>query len=580
MMTLLALVLTTLSLAQPAGSARDIAEQALRIEIGRDRLALPPDQLAQQFRDACSGGYRLACQRNTWLENDKPAPRTIRSAFEPSCDAHDALACTAWAWAMMELGDAHDQSADDREFIYRTMLKRQRDQCDVRGDAAACFDVGALLYDNKGITIDAPVKGASVYWDKGCDGGEYAACTHIARLMLDGKPVEPKRRSAYDYVKPACDAGYWDACYLLARLNQEKWSIGKRDEVYGDLCNKGHVDSCYSLGRSYFSGELPEPSPGRAQELFVKACGLMHARSCFEAGRGSGMDIMQSEGFLRKACDLGDIAGCKGLVDALLEWGQAEVVKDNLNAFEKVCEQRQSLKACEWLAYYYLDPDAPQRDFSRGRELLEEVCVSEDSPSRACFELGVCFEEKIGGSRDRTDAVKYYRWACQNRYVQACYRAGQLLAQDEGVRQDDAEALAFFGQACDGEMADACTRAGELLRRSVQITRSAKLAVDWFGKGCDQNNAASCLGLGEVLEVGIDPVGFVNGQSDPAAARVAYQRAINQGSAEAKARLARLLWNALGGKKSKKRARQLVRDSCQEGFDDACEGVQKLTPPS
>lgn len=572
MMTLLAFVLTTLSLAQPAGSARDIAERALRLEIDRDRLAVPPDDLTQMFRDACASGYRLACERNTWIEDGEPVPKLVRDAFRPSCDANDGLACMAWAWGMIQLADAPDQSEDTRDATYREVIQRQRDMCDNRQDASACKDVGDLIYDEKGLTIADPVTGSSIYLNQSCDGGEYAACARVARLVLDGKAVKTTRNSAYDYVKPACNADYLDGCFLIAQINQGEWDIGKRDTVYGALCDGGHVESCYTLGRGYVSGEFPEPSPGRAQELFEKSCSLMHARSCYEAGKGE-QDLMETEEFYRRACDLDDAAGCKGLVDGLLEWGQPEVVANNFKAFQKTCDQQQSEKACEWLAYHLLQPDSAEGNPSEGRKLLEDICLNERSSPKACLELGRCLENGTGGSRDRTDAVKYYRWACQNRVVEACNLAGQLLAQDDGVRQDDAEALVLLGQACVGSLAESCTKAGDLLRYSVQIPRDAAQAAEWFNKGCDQQSGASCLGLGEVRQLGI------NDKFDLSGARIAYQRAIDAGNVKAKARLAYMLWNTLGGKKDKKRARQLVREACQQGFDDACEGVEKLTGP-
>ncbi|MEM6931037.1 MAG: tetratricopeptide repeat protein, partial [Myxococcota bacterium] len=359
MMTLLAFVLTSLSFAQPAGSGRDIAQTAMRLEIKRDRLAVTPSKLKQLFNDACSGGYQLACDRNTWLDDGEPSPRRVRDTFRPDCETNDAIACMAYAWAMIQLGDEPKQSEDDRDITYRTVMRVQQSQCEVRGNASACKDMGDLVYGGKGVAIDDPAKAAAVFWDRACDRGEYAACTQVARLMLEGRRIRGKRRSAYDYVKPACDGGYVDGCFLLAQINEEKWDIARRDTVYGDLCQKGHVESCYSLARSYFTGAFPEPAPGRAQELFQQACGLEHARSCFEAGRGTD-DQTAAEDYFREACELDDAAGCKALVDRILERGQPGAVKGNYKAFEKACDQRQSELACEWLAQHLLDPDAQE----------------------------------------------------------------------------------------------------------------------------------------------------------------------------------------------------------------------------
>jgi len=565
MMTLLTFALSSLSLAQVP--AHEQAEHALRVELGRDGIAVTPARRDEMFRDACSAGYRAACKHNTWLEDGDPVPGRVEDTFRASCEANDPVACLALSWALDREADA-EPSQGQRDALYREAIAMLTEQCDKRGVAFACHDMANLIYERKGgLTLDDPERAATLYWDKACDRGEYAACTELSRRLRDGARLKTKRKSAYDYAKVACDNGFVEGCYLLAEFNRSGWDAEKLDRVYSDLCDKGHTDSCYSLARTYLDGVRPEPEPGRAQELFERACALEHARSCFEAGRGTPeVDMFKAADYFSRACELEDAAGCKGQVDLILKQGQSSDVGDNLRAFEVACEQRQSDRACEWLAYYLLDADSPKRDFSRGRALLQEICDGESAPAKACYELGKAYEGKIGGPRDRTDAVKYYRWACRSGTLEACHRAAGLLEKGEGVTKDDAEALALFGHSCEGGLSTGCTSAGDILTYSVQIPRSEQAASEWYAKGCDLRNAESCHGLGEVLERGID------GDPDLAAARIAYQRAINEGKRESKTRLAYLYWNGFGGKKSKRRARQLTRDACQEGHDDACRG--------
>ncbi|MEN0063178.1 MAG: tetratricopeptide repeat protein [Myxococcota bacterium] len=571
-MNALALVLTSLSLAQPAGEARELAEKALRLEFQRDSIAVPEAQLSQHFQEACSRGFRDACRRETWIREGRPAPDQVLRTFEPTCDSGDPVACLAVSWALDQLGFAA-RTDERRDRLYRRAVRMLGSLCETQRFAPACHDYANLIFYGKGIQLDNSAKAAVLYWDKACDGKEYAACAKLARLMQSGTAgIKPKRKSAYEYAKRGCDAEYWDACYLLAQLNENRWDIQKRDTVFGGLCEEGHTESCYSLARSYYDGQFPEPEEGRAQELFEKACSFEHARSCFEAGRGmSTIDPTKTRSFFQQACDLDDAAGCTAQVELVLERGDASDVSDSLHAFEVACEQRPGSQACAWLAYYLLNPDSPNRDATRGRTLLSEVCTDETSLAKACFELGKCFEDKIGGPRDRTDATQYYRWACQSGTTEACFRAGMLLQAGVGIPQDDAEALIMYGRSCDGGISEGCTKAGEVLTFTVQIRRDSALAAKWYGQGCDQDNDESCLGQGETLERGIE------GKPDMAGARAAYEKAITLGSSDAKTRLAYLLWNGFGGKKKKGRAKDLCRQACQEGNNDGCGRPESLS---
>lgn len=567
-MNVLALVVTSLSFAQSVGPARQQAEQALRLEFKRDHLAVPPAELETRFSQACERGYNEACRRTTWLKDGRPDPSKVLELFRPSCDGGDSVACLAVGWALDRIG-REASTADEQDRLYRNAVRMLQGQCD-RNYMPACHDYAGFVYYNKGLKV--PRQAAVLIWDKACDAGEHASCAKLSRLITSGaRGIKPKRKTAYNYAKFACDENYVDGCFLLAKLNQNKWDLQRRDRVFGDLCKKGHTESCFSLARGYDDGDFPEPSPGRAMELFEQACDLDHARSCFEAGRAlEETDALRARSYFRRACDLDDAAACKALVDVMLRSGTRTEVGDNLDAFDVACEQRKSVDACAWLAYYLLDPDSARRDANRGRSLLLGVCTNESSDPKACFELGKCFENRVGGDRDRTEAVKYYRWACQRDITDACFRAGDLLEQGVGVTRDDAEALVMFGRACDQDMAEGCSRAGNVLTISTQITRSPAAAAKWYGKGCEMGAAESCLGLGETLERGV-------GSPNMEAAREAYQRGIDLGSAQAKTRLAYLMWNGFGGKKKKGLAKQLCRDACQAGDSHACRGPDFLT---
>lgn len=243
-------------------------------------------------------------------------------------------------------------------------------------------------------------------------------------------------------------------------------------------------------------------------------------------------------------------------------------LRDARDAFEVACEQRQSVAACKALAFGMLDGKDLPRDPERGRQLLMRVCTDPDSSADACRLLGQCFEQGLGGERDRTEASRYYRWACAAGDAQSCAWRGDLLTSDVGVRRDDYEALAMYQQACDSSFSEACFEAGQIVDVATYVKQDLALAASLYDKGCTGGVHPACTALGVVHEKG------VAGTPDLAAARSAYSRAIDAGATtEAKRRLARLLYNGFGGRKERGRAATLCREACRAGDELSCRGA-------
>ncbi|MCA9491442.1 MAG: sel1 repeat family protein [Myxococcales bacterium] len=557
------MALPSAALAQ--GEARDLALAALRLEYGRDNIAVPADDLDRQFKEACQRGYNPACRRSTWLRDGKPDPDKILEVFQPSCESGDRVACLVMGWALDEIAQ-NTSNPDERDRTWRRAARQLKADCDA-GFAPACNDFATYLYENKGIVSDP--RPAIARWKTACDNGEAASCTKLARLSFQGGPgVQVSLTSARTYASKACNMGYPDGCAVLGEIEGKGWSADKMDEYWGRLCDQGHRDSCWLLARTYYDGIYPEPTDGRIRGLFRQACALSHPRACYEAGRwelehqGSEAEASQ---FFAQACDLDDAAGCSEEVDMILSGKVQRNLKEARDAFEVACEQRQSTSACKTLAFGLLDGIDIPRDAERGREILTRVCVDTDSPADACLRLGQCYEEGVGGERDRTEASKYYRWACASGNAQSCDWRGDLLTSDVGVRRDDAEALAMFTTACDGGILPACYKAGEIVDSGTYVKQDLERAAELYEAGCSGGVVVSCTALGAVYEKSPEP--------NLALARAAYERALQSGgSTESRRRLARLLYNGYGGKKERGRAKQLCAEACRAGDELACRG--------
>lgn len=561
-LTVLCMVWGAAARAQSGGEARDYAYDTLRLEFQRDGLSATAEDLERRFQTACDKGYNPACRRSSWLTGGVPDPQKVLAVFQPSCEAADQVACLVMGWALDAIAQA-EKNTDERDRTWRKAARQLKADCD-SGFQPACHDYAGYLYENKGVVSDpAP---ALRRWKTACDKGESASCTKLARLYADGGAgVTPNTATARSFANQACNRGYADGCAVLGGIDDAGWSAAKLDGFYGDLCQKGHRESCWRLARVYYDGIYPEPVEGRLSGLFARGCELGHARSCYEAGRWDidhGGDVSQAAHRFGAACKLGDSAGCSAQVDLILSGRTEGTVRDAYAAFDVACEARQSILACQALAFALLDGVSVPRDAERGRTLLLRVCRDERSDPTACMALGRAFEEGLGGDRDRTEASKYYRWACAGGNVDACMRRGDLLVSDVGVRRDDHEALNMYERACDGGIAAGCYEAGRILDEATYVKQDLPRAATLYTRACDGQDARGCFGLGKVSERTPDMV----------AARAAYEKAITEGSLEAKRALARLLFNGYGGGRQKGKAKQLCRDACQAGDAVACRG--------
>jgi len=555
--------------AHAQGEARDLALDAFEVEFFRHDVAMTPQALEEAFADACERGYSPACSRVSWMDAEGHADlQAAMDVLVPSCDAGEPVACIVVGWANEELAA---QRSQNRERYIKRAARNYKVHCDA-GYMPACHDYARTLYDYPFLGADP--RAAVKRWQEACDAGVGASCTTLAELYADGgRSVRPSSSSARRYAEKACEADHPAGCAVLAEMDADSWDVPKLDETFGDLCERGHRASCWRLARTYFDGIHPEPESGRTEELFERSCDLGHARGCFEAGRfydTGGSSDAQAADYYERACELGAASGCSAQVDMILAERVEGSIKSALPAFELACEERESLPACARLAYALIEGVDVPRDAERGKQLLHKVCRDENSDPDACASLGKVYEEGLGGVRDRTEASKYYRWSCGAGHIESCQARGDLLVSDVGVRRDDHEALNMYQRACEGGIEEGCRKAGDIVYTATYVKRVLPMAEDFYTRGCDAKDADSCLGLGRIREEGVD------GTPDMAGAREAYDLAVQYGSLDAKRQLARLLWNGFGGKKDKKRAKQLSSDACQNGDPVACRGPQFL----
>jgi hypothetical protein len=75
-------------------------------------------------------------------------------------------------------------------------------------------------------------------------------------------------------------------------------------------------------------------------------------------------------------------------------------------------------------------------------------------------------EKGQGVSKDKAEAVPWYRWAAEQGYALAQYNLGYMYANGQGIPKDEAEAVRWYRKAVEQDDARATEHIRELLKRS------------------------------------------------------------------------------------------------------------------
>jgi len=566
--SLVGLLATGNAQAQELSHAQDLALEALTLEFSRDQATGSDEALQEKFEAACAAGYNLACQRGSWQVYGQADLELAEGTFDYACETGEPVACLVVGWSL----DARASRTEDRDRTWKRAARIFKTHCD-NGFTPACHEYAGFLYESKG--FDADPRAAPLRWKPACEAGYQPSCTTLGALLIEGGPGIRKNVSEGEaMLEAACEAGHPDACYQNAIRQDTEWEAEQLEATYAPLCEQGYSQACWTIGSRYLNGTLKAPEEGRALALMQAGCALRHAESCRQVGRihAYANPPMDEEAGLSygRACLLGDIQGCTSQAEMILAGRIDGSVKESTEAFESACQKRSLPGACTELAIELMRGVDLPRDPVRARSLLHRSCMTENSSIRACAALAKAYEEGQGGDRDRTTAAKYYRWACNAGDLTSCLRRGDLLNTGRGITRDDHEALAMYRRACEGENPRACFSGGRILEEGTYVTRDVGQAIDMYQQGCAGGHGDACARQGWLKEEG------ANGKPDFEAARAAYEEGILLTSTEAKRRMARLLWNGLGGPKQRGRAKKLAVEACRAGDAVACRGAAFL----
>jgi hypothetical protein len=198
-----------------------------------------------------------------------------------------------------------------------------------------------------------PAKAAS-YYRIACDAKDWAGCTILAQMYMQGKGVKKDEKEAVRLLRHACDQGdcmslgfhlvdsdvraernggleifasicsgdlgyeheVGSACHMRAdrastRADGAPW--------YLKACEAGHATGCEKLAGLYFRDEFPGVNAAAGTRALERMCEREFAAACsfvaqrhFE-GKGATASRTQADRWKQKGCDLGDEMLCRSL---------------------------------------------------------------------------------------------------------------------------------------------------------------------------------------------------------------------------------------------------------------------------
>ena len=503
-----------------------------------------PERAYELFAQSCQGGHAAGCQRaadammkkgNTVAAVDflrkqctidsatcgslaahyvaehsaAPSESEIERLYGMACEANVAngrpavKACREWEALSFDVF-----SASALDLIYdeiRPAFVAAQEAC-TAADGRACHELALMASGHqwtggsdrhRGLGV-----GAQQAYAKGCEHGHLASCVNATKAKFVAGYGHP--------LDTACEAGLESACVTI--ISGDHYGTPEvRAAALAERCNRGLAASCSALsqyisrGGSFSSSrrDVPLNEARQAFDLARKACELGDAAGCAQQGwyldptiRAEELKALkgthdEANALYNRACELGDRWGCflaLGSIPAH-EAMDLAIAICKLGSCEEVFETRLHMVHADAVATKGLIPAVVEAEHDlfihdwRGTvRRHQRACAAGEAQS--CGALGGIY----AGSGDlrvlRADVqfmdtgFELFSHACANGGVEYCQVASDYMPKD--TAEERAAQIAFMEDQCRADQAWACSNLAyefedEDPRRVEAIIKSCRL---------------------------------------------------------------------------------------------------------
>ena len=344
-----------------------------------------------------------------------------------------------------------------------------------------------------------------------------------------------------------------------------------------EAAERGDAEAAMKLGESYMKGEGVEKNEEEALEWFRKAAELKSKGTASpETSSAPTPQPMPPKKSGRRKPRVAGVAMVLALVIGGGIGAYYMLREDPYVAYQRLIKEGKEGEAMERLHVAAEDGNvSAQTDLGKcyyegkgeSKELTEAVKwwrkAADQGYARAQCNLGLCYLKGDGVSKDMEEVVKWYRLAADQGYAKAQFNLGWCYETGNGVDKDITEAVKWYRLAADQGYAEAQCLLGLSYENGERVSKDMEEAVKWYLKAAEQGDAQAQFNLG---------VCYANGRGvskDMTEAVRLYRLAAEQGDAQAQYNLGGCYDNGDGVSKDMAEAVRLYRLAAEQGHAGA-----------
>ncbi len=173
---------------------------------------------------------------------------------------------------------------------------------------------------------------------------------------------------------------------------------------------------------------------------------------------------------------------------------------------------------------------------NRLQELCKKKLAGKESAgtldAKAQFELGLRYENGLGGAQDYTNAALCYRKAAERGNVKAQFSLGLCYEHGNGVTQDYTNAAMWYRKAAEQGDSFAQCNIGVCCERGIGVPKDSKAADEWYRKSAQQGNVRAQELLKQIKNTLSPSLQSTNGVAIPTTASVPADASTDSSSEE------------------------------------------------
>ncbi|MHA1539871.1 MAG: SEL1-like repeat protein [Alphaproteobacteria bacterium] len=308
-------------------------------------------------------------------------------------------------------------------------------------------------------------------------------------------------------------------------------------EKYSELFHKaikGDPASQYLVGLAHESGDIGYKDTATAFSWYLKAAKQQHDEAQFKTAEAYYNGI-----------------GTKVKPEDALEWYHKVAEKNHIESLKKLSEIY--AKGIPGI----LEPNRPI-----SIKWLTSAALSEDVESQ--IKMGILYREGINAPLNLRKATRWLKAAAGNGSLKAQVELADLYYNGRGIMKKDGEAIKLLQIAIENKKAPAKAfyQLGLMNYFGAGIKRDFEKAMELFLIAAKKKDLNAQISISEMYQKG---QGIPDGRKNPKKAVMWLEKAIKQGSHEAKYRMAKLCLEGEIVPKDKKKALALFKETASYG---------------